>query len=68
MGYYKMSFETFNNLVETLTLYLSPSVNLVRPQVKVKKVVTIVIYRLADGTSVTHTADWVNWFNVVHQP
>jgi hypothetical protein len=33
MGYYRMSFETFNNLVEELTPFLqSQCVNLVRPQ------------------------------------
>jgi hypothetical protein len=37
MGYYKMSFEAFNNLVENLMLFLNPSVNLVQPQVEIKK-------------------------------
>jgi hypothetical protein len=44
MGYYKMSFEAFNNLVENLMLFLNPSVNLVQPQVEIKKIVTTVIY------------------------
>jgi hypothetical protein len=64
MGYYKTSFEAFNNLFKKITLFFNPSVSLVRPQVEIKKIVTTVIYRLADGTSATHMADWFNWFNV----
>ncbi len=61
MGYYRMSFETFKNLIKELTPFLqSQCVNLVRPQVKKVKIVTIVIYRLAHGTSATHKADQFN--------
>jgi hypothetical protein len=35
-------------------------VNLVQPQVKIRKIVAIVIYRLAHGTSATNMADWFN--------
>jgi hypothetical protein len=58
MGYYRMSFEAFNSLVEELTSFLqSQCVNLVQPQVEIRKDVAIVIYRLAHGTSATHMAD-----------
>ncbi len=62
MGYYKMSFEAFNNLIEELTpFFQSQRVNLVQPQVVTIKIVAIVIYRLAHGTNATHMA---NQFNV----
>jgi hypothetical protein len=62
MGYYRMSFEAFNSLVEELTPFLqSQCVNLVQPQVEIRKIVAIGIYRLAHGTSGTHMA---NRFNV----
>jgi hypothetical protein len=35
-------------------------VNLVQPQVEIRKIVTIVIYRLAHGTSATHMTDLFN--------
>ncbi len=61
MGYYRMSFEAFNSLVEELIPFLqSQCVNLVQPQVKIRKIVAIVIYRLTHGTSATHMADWFN--------
>ncbi len=61
MGYYKMNFEAFNNLVKELTSFLqSQCVNLVLPQVKIRKIVAIVIYRLVHGTSATHMADLFN--------
>ncbi len=61
MGYYKMSFEAFNNLVEELTPFLqSQCVNLVRPQVEIIKTMAIVIYRLVHGTSAIHMVDRFN--------
>jgi hypothetical protein len=54
-SYYRMSFQAFNNLVEKLKPILqSQCVNLVWPQVKIRKFVAIVIYRLVHDTSVTH--------------
>jgi Zn-dependent M32 family carboxypeptidase len=62
MGYYIMNFEAFNNLVKELTpFFQSQCVNLVLSQVKIRKIVTIVIYRLVHGTNATHMA---NQFNV----
>jgi predicted AAA+ superfamily ATPase len=62
MGYYRMSFETFNNLLLQLTLFFqSHCVNLIQPQVEIRKIVTIVINRLAHENSATHMA---NQFNV----
>ncbi len=61
MGYCRMSFEAFNSLVKELTPFLqSQCVNLVQPQVEIRKNVAIVIYRLAHGTSATHMADQFN--------
>ncbi len=61
MGYYRMNFEGFNSLVEKLTPFLqSQCVNLVQPQVEIRKIVAIVIYRLAHGTSATNMADRFN--------
>ncbi len=61
MGYYRMSFEAFNSLVEELTSFLqSQCVSLVQPQVEIRKDVAIVIYRLAHETSATHMADQFN--------
>jgi len=61
MGYYIMNFETFNNLVKELTTFFqSQCVNLVLPQVKIRKIVAIVIYRLVHGTNATHMADEFN--------
>jgi len=38
MGYYKMIFEAFNNLIKELTLFFqSQCVNLVQPQIELRK-------------------------------
>jgi hypothetical protein len=61
MGYYRISFETFSNLLLKLTLFFqSHCVNLVRPQVEIRKIVAIVNYMLAHGNSATHMADQFN--------
>ncbi len=61
MGYYRMSFEAFNNLVEELTPFVqSQCVNLFQPQVETRKIVVIMIYRLVHGISATHNVDWFN--------
>jgi hypothetical protein len=50
-----MSFETFNNLVQLLTLYLrSESEILVRPQTEIRLIIAIVIYQFAHGHSLEH--------------
>jgi len=60
--HYKMNFEILNNLVLELTHFSHlNSLNLVRPQLKIKKIVAIVIYRFAHGSSATYM---VNQFNV----
>jgi hypothetical protein len=59
--HYKMNFEAFNNLVLELTSFLQSScLNLVRPQLKIKKIMAIVIYRFVHGFSATHMADQFN--------
>ncbi len=53
--HYIMNFEAFNNLVLELTPFLQSSCpNLIRPQLKIRKIVAIVIYRLAHAFNVTH--------------
>jgi hypothetical protein len=55
MGYYRISLEAFNNLVEELTpLVQSQCVNLGQPQVEIRKIVAIMIYKLVHGISATH--------------
>jgi hypothetical protein len=50
-----MSLEAFNSLVEELKRILqSQCVNLVWPQVEIRKFVAIVIYKLVHGTSDYH--------------
>ena len=45
-----MNFLAFENLVSELTLFLRPSANtFVRPPVPIKKQVSLVVYRLAQG-------------------
>jgi hypothetical protein len=59
--HYKMNFEILNNLVLELTHFSHlNSLNLVRPQLNIKKIVGIVIYRFAHGSSATYM---VNPFN-----
>jgi hypothetical protein len=68
MGYYRMSFEAFNNLLLELTLFFqSHCVNLIQPQVEIRKFVTIVIYRLAHGNSATHHDQLVQCGNINHK-
>ncbi len=60
--HYKMNFEILNNLVLELTPFSHlSSLNLVRPQLNIRKIVVIVIYRFAHGYNATHM---VNRFNV----
>jgi hypothetical protein len=52
--HYKMNFEAFNNLVLELTPFSQSScLNLVRPQLKIKMIVAIVIYQFGHGFSAT---------------
>jgi len=65
MGYYIMSFEAFNNLLlELAPFFQSHCVNLIRPQVEIRKIVTIVIYRLAHGNNATHHGQSVQCGNI----
>jgi hypothetical protein len=60
--HYKMNFEVLNNLVLELTPFSHlSSLNLIRPQLTIRKIVDIVIYRFVHGSSATHM---VNQFNV----
>jgi hypothetical protein len=53
--YYRMSFESFNNLVQLLTPYLrSKSEILVRPQTEIRLIIAAVIYQFAHGYSLEH--------------
>jgi hypothetical protein len=53
--YYRMNFESFNNLVQLLTLYLrSENEILVRPQTEIRLIIATVIYRFAHGYSPEH--------------
>lgn len=53
--HYKFSFDSFNNLVENLTPFLKiESINLVRPQLEIKKNVLIVLYRFDVGATIIH--------------
>ena len=56
--FYIMSYHAFHNLLQLLTPFLrSECVNQVRPQLKIKKIVTCMIYRLAHGHSLEQMAD-----------
>ncbi len=58
--YYKMNFEAFNNLVLEDTFLQSSCLNHVRSQLKIKKIVTIVIYQFVNGFSTPHMVDQFN--------
>jgi hypothetical protein len=58
--HYKMNFEAFNNLVLEDTFLQSSYLNHVRSQLKIKKIVAIVIYQFVHGFSTAHI---VNQFN-----
>jgi len=50
-----MNFEAFNNLILELTPFLQSSCpNLIRPQLKIIKIVAILIYQFAHAFNVTH--------------
>jgi hypothetical protein len=55
-----MNFETFNNLVLEDTFSQSSCLNHVKLQLKIKKIVTIVIYQFVHGFSTTHMVDQFN--------
>lgn len=56
--FYKMNLEAFESLVWILTPYLkSNCVNKVQPLLKIRKIVTLVIYRFIHGTSPNHIVD-----------
>ncbi len=53
--YYRMTFDAFNVLVEKLTSFLKfECLNLLRPQLEVRKIVAIVLYMFAHGLSLKH--------------
>ncbi len=58
--HYKMNCETFNNLVLEDTFVQSSCLNHVRSQLKIKKIVTIVIYQFVHGFSTLHMIDQFN--------
>lgn len=59
--YYKMTFDVFQKLVlELISCLQSQCLNLVRPHLEIKKIVTIVFYKFANGHSATHMADHFN--------
>jgi hypothetical protein len=52
MKSYRMSPEAFDNLVQMLTPYLqSQCINPVRPQLEIRKILALVLYRFAHGVS-----------------
>jgi hypothetical protein len=56
--YYQMTFDAFNVLVEELTPFLkSECFNHVRPQLEVRKIVAIVLYKFAHGLSPKHISN-----------
>ena len=56
--FYRMSPEAFEHLVYMLTPYLkSQCTHLVRPQLEIRKIVAIVLYRFVHGHSLDHIAD-----------
>ncbi len=56
--HYVMCFDAFNNLVEELVSFLKLKFfNLVRLQLKIKKVVVVVLYRFAHGFNFKHMFD-----------
>ncbi len=61
MIYCIITYDACNNLVFELTPFLQPHcLNLVLPQLEVRKFVAIVIYRVDYGCSATHLANRVN--------
>ncbi len=55
---YPMTFDAFNVLVEKLTLFLKfECLNLVRPQLEVKKLVASALYKFAHGLSLKNMLD-----------
>ncbi len=59
--YYRMNFDVFKKLVLKLTPFLQfQSLNHVRPQLKIKKIVAKKIYRFIHGHSATHMVDHFN--------
>ncbi len=53
-----MTFDAFNVLVEELTSFLKfECFNIVRPQLEVKKIVAIVLYKFVHGLSLKHMSD-----------
>ncbi len=56
-----ITYDACNNLVFELTPFLQPHcLNLVLPQLEIRKFVAIVIYRVDYGYSATHLANRVN--------
>ncbi len=56
--YYKMNCDIFQNLVLELILFLqSQCLNLVRPQVKIRKIFTIFFNKFTHEQSATHMVD-----------
>jgi SpoU rRNA methylase family enzyme len=52
---YEIYFDAFNNLVKELTLLLKyECINPVKPQLKIKKIVTIVLYGFTNGFNPKH--------------
>jgi len=58
--HYKMNCEAFNNLVLEDTFLQSSCLNHVRSQLKIKKILTIVIYQFVHGFSTLHMIDQFN--------
>lgn len=55
MMYYKFSFDSFNNLAKKLTPFLKfECINLVRPQLEIKQIVLVVLYRFDVGATIIH--------------
>jgi hypothetical protein len=53
-----MKFDAFNVLVDKLTPILkSKCLNLVRPQLEVREIIAIVLYRFARGLNLKHMLD-----------
>lgn len=56
--FYRMDFGAFENLLNMLSPFLrSMCVNLVRPQMEIKKIMACVLYRFVHGHSQEHMAD-----------
>jgi hypothetical protein len=56
-----MNFKAFNNPIFKLAPFLQSScLNPTRPQLTIRKIMTIVVYLFLHGLNVTHMVNWLN--------